>query len=171
MHEFSPSSTISRLTERPSRRQLRASSPQTEQPKILGHMGRKSHTDFSPTSSLTKLVRPGCSGSPSGTAARLQTTRPMSCSRSRPTLPFVSGSARTRSPRNRRRGFHTFPLPVRAGRPGRELCSSPTWDPPKKDSPFWGSNPRKTKRPGACARPVNLELVAGVRFELTTFGL
>ncbi len=29
----------------------------------------------------------------------------------------------------------------------------------------------KTKRPGACARPVNLKLVAGVRFELTTFGL
>jgi hypothetical protein len=27
------------------------------------------------------------------------------------------------------------------------------------------------KRPGACARPVNPKLVAGVRFELTTFGL
>jgi len=29
----------------------------------------------------------------------------------------------------------------------------------------------KEKRPGACARPVNLQMVAGVRFELTTFGL
>jgi hypothetical protein len=33
------------------------------------------------------------------------------------------------------------------------------------------SPPQKTKRPGACARPVNPKLVAGVRFELTTFGL
>jgi hypothetical protein len=29
----------------------------------------------------------------------------------------------------------------------------------------------QNERPGACARPVNLKLVAGVRFELTTFGL
>ena len=39
------------------------------------------------------------------------------------------------------------------------------------DSPTLRVHPTKIKRPGACARPVSLKLVAGVRFELTTFGL
>jgi hypothetical protein len=38
-------------------------------------------------------------------------------------------------------------------------------------NPIRTSHIKKTKRPGACARPATPKLVAGVRFELTTFGL
>src|SRR5208282_76116 len=111
----------SRRTEPPWPNPLPASSPQMAQPKILAPTGRKSPTDFSPTSSLMKLALPRCSASPSGTVARSSTTLPTLCSPWRRTLPFVSASARNRSPRSRRTRFPTFPLPVRAGAPGREL--------------------------------------------------
>src|SRR5208283_5485596 len=102
-------------------KQLPSSSPPIERPKIRGPMGRKSPTDFSLTSSLMKSEHPPCSGSSSGTVARLQTTRPMSCSPLRRTRPFVSASARIPLPRSRPRRFPTFLLQVPAGRPGREL--------------------------------------------------
>ena len=56
--------------------------------------GEKSRGDSAPTFSFTKSAQLPHSVLPNGTVARLQTTRPMSCSRWRPTLPLVSVSAK-----------------------------------------------------------------------------
>jgi hypothetical protein len=102
------------------------SSPQMEQPGIVGPMGKQSRTEFAPTSFPTRLAHLPRSGSPSGTVVRLPTTRPVLCSPWRRTRPLVSGSAKNPSPRSRRRHFRTFPRLVRAGRLGREPVSPAT---------------------------------------------
>jgi uncharacterized protein DUF4331 len=56
--------------------------------------GEKVARRFCPTFSLTKSAQLPHSVLPNGTVARLQTTRPMSCSLWRPTLPLVSVSAK-----------------------------------------------------------------------------
>jgi hypothetical protein len=59
--------------------------------------------------------------------------------------------------------------PTTFGPESRDFCGTRI----KKDSPFflWAHTRGNRKRPGTCARPVKLQMVAGVGFEPTTFGL